>query len=173
MIQLLQASEAETLALVEKLSDAQWKFKPAAEKWSVAEVVEHVVLAEVSLYSKAQEALKAPRNPEWEEKTKGKTEFLQRVMPSRTGRAKAPDEIVPEGKVMRADLMQKLRQIRARSMRLAEEIQAPLKAHTAEHPFPIFNTLNAYQWMLYIPLHNQRHNKQIEEVLASPEFPKQ
>jgi hypothetical protein len=172
LIKLLQESESETLALVERLDDGQWKFKPAPDRWSVAEVVEHVVLAEASLFSKAQEALKAPLNPDWEAKTKGKTEFLERVMPTRTGRAKAPDEIVPEGKVLRADLMRKLRQVRARTMQLAESVQAPLKAHTAEHPFPIFSTLNAYQWLLYIPLHNQRHNKQIEEVLAHPDFPK-
>jgi hypothetical protein len=35
----------------------------------------------------------------------------------------------------------------------------------AEHPFPVFNMLNAYQWLLYIPLHNARHNRQIAETL--------
>jgi hypothetical protein len=36
----------------------------------------------------------------------------------------------------------------------------------------VFNTLNAYQWLIYIPLHNFRHNRQIEEVMANPNFPK-
>lgn len=30
---------------------------------------------------------------------------------------------------------------------------------------PVFNMLNAYQWLLYIPLHNVRHNRQIAEAL--------
>jgi hypothetical protein len=47
----------------------------------------------------------------------------------------------------------------------------PLKEHTVDHPFPIFGTLNAYQWLIYIPLHNMRHDQQIAEVKASPGFP--
>jgi len=48
----------------------------------------------------------------------------------------------------------------------------PLKEHTVDHPFPVFGTLNAYQWLIYVPLHNMRHDQQIAEVKASPGFPK-
>ena len=47
-----------------------------------------------------------------------------------------------------------------------------MKDHTTEHPFPVFNTLNAYQWLVYIPMHNLRHDLQIAEVKASPGYPK-
>jgi hypothetical protein len=30
------------LAATDGLSDAQWKFKPAPDRWSIAEIVEHV-----------------------------------------------------------------------------------------------------------------------------------
>jgi hypothetical protein len=46
-----------------------------------------------------------------------------------------------------------------------------LKEHTADHPFAVFGTLNAYQWLIYIPLHNIRHNQQIAEVKASAGYP--
>jgi hypothetical protein len=172
LIKLLKDSQAETLALVEKLSDEQWKFKPAPEKWSVGECVEHIMMAEGALFANVEKALAAKENPAWAEQTKGKTEFLERVMPSRTGRAQAPEAIVPTGKVPRAELLKQLRDARAKTLKFAEAAKAPLKSHTAEHPFPVFNTLNAYQWVIYIPLHNQRHNKQIEEVRAHPNFPK-
>ena len=48
-----------------------------------------------------------------------------------------------------------------------------LKAVTREHPFPIFGTLSGYQWLLYIPLHNVRHNQQIDEVKSSDGFPRE
>jgi hypothetical protein len=32
--------------------------------------------------------------------------------------------------------------------------------------------LNAYQWLIYLPLHTERHDKQIAEVKASPGYPK-
>ena len=36
----------------------------------------------------------------------------------------------------------------------------------------VFGTLNAYQWLIYIPLHNLRHEKQIAEVKATKGYPK-
>ena len=32
--------------------------------------------------------------------------------------------------------------------------------------------LNGYQWLIYAPLHTMRHDKQIAEVKATPEYPK-
>ena len=60
---------------------------------------------------------------------------------------------------------------RAKSLKFAQETDVPLKAHTFPHPFPIFGTLNAYQWLLYIPAHNLRHDKQIAEIMSNPKFP--
>jgi len=38
-----------------------------------SEVAEHIVLAEASLFGNLKKALSSPGNPEWEERTKGKT----------------------------------------------------------------------------------------------------
>jgi DinB superfamily len=46
VIKLLKDSQAETLEALEKLSDAQLKFKPAPERWSVLECAEHIMLSE-------------------------------------------------------------------------------------------------------------------------------
>ena len=67
--------------------------------------------------------------------------------------------------------MKKFAEVRGITLKFVEDTKLPLKEHLAEHPFPIFNPLNAYQWVLYIPLHNMRHDKQIEEVKATPGFP--
>ena len=171
LIQWLKDSHAETIAAVEKLSDAQWNWKAAPEKWSVAECVEHIMLAEGLLTAQVQKALASPVNPAWAEKTKGKDQLIENIMVKRLGKAQAPEAIVPGGKLTRAELMQKLAQARAKTLKFAEETQLPLKEHTAEHPFPVFGTLNAYQWTIYIPLHNIRHNQQIAEVKANPNFP--
>jgi hypothetical protein len=172
VIDLLQQSRVELLNAVEGLSDAQWHWKSAPERWSVAEVAEHITLGEGMLFAKVQEAIAAPPNPEWETKTAKKTEFLERVMPTRQGKAIAPEEIVPSGKWTQGEFRTKFEEARNRTLKFARDTQVPLKEYTAEHPFPVFNTLNAYQWLIYIPWHNQRHVKQIEEVKATPGFPK-
>jgi hypothetical protein len=92
-------------------------------------------------------------------------------MARRQGTAIAPQEIQPTGKMSRKEIMIAFAETRARTLRFAEETHVPLKEHLAPHPFPMFNPLNAYQWVLYIPLHNMRHDKQIEEVKATPDFP--
>jgi hypothetical protein len=171
VIKLLNESHKQTLDLMEGLSEEQLKFKSAPEKWSVLEAAEHIMMAEGLLFSAVEGALAAKQNPEWETKTKGKTEFLERVMVSRDRKAQAPENIVPSGKLTRDEVVAKLKEARAKTLKFTEETKLPLKAHTLDHPFPVFNTLNAYQWLIYIPLHNIRHNKQIEEVKSDPNFP--
>ena len=56
LLDLLQKSEQELLQAITGLSDEQWAFKPGPDRWSVGEVVEHIVLAD---------ALHAARSPCW------------------------------------------------------------------------------------------------------------
>jgi DinB superfamily len=172
VIKLLKDSQQETLEALEKLSDDQLKFKAAPEKWSILEVAEHITLAEGLLFGAVERALANQPNPEWETKTKGKTEFIEKAMVSRERRVQAPESIVPSGKLSRTELIAKFKEARAKTLKFAEDTQLPVKSHTLDHPFPVFGTLNAYQWLIYVPLHNMRHNQQIAEVKANPNFPK-
>ena len=172
MIKLLRESQAQFLGLVSDVSEAGWNYKPGPDRWSVAEVAEHIVLAEGSLFGRAEQALAAPPNPEWETKTAGKTEFIERVMPDRSRRAQAPESVQPRAGLSRAEVLRRFQEARARTIEFVQKIDRPLKAHTADHPFPVFGTLNAHQWLIYIPLHNIRHNQQIAEVKASDGFPR-
>jgi len=172
VIQLLQDSQKEFLSLVDGLTSAQWNYKPGPDRWSVGETAEHIMLAEGALFSGVQRALASPPNPDWETKTRGKTEFLEKVMVDRSHKAQAPESIQPQSKLTQEEVIRRYMEARARTLKFAKETQIALKEHTAEHPFPVFNTLNAYQWLIYIPLHNMRHDQQIAEVKADPGFPK-
>src|SRR5260370_16036280 len=171
-IHLLQDSQKESLASVDGLTDEQWNYKPGLDRWSVGETAEHIVLAEGLLFSGVERALAAPPNPDWEAKTRGKTEFIEKVMVDRSHKAQAPEPLVPHGKLTHEEVIQRYKIARAKTLKFAEETEVPLKEHTAEHPFPVFGTLSAYPWLIYIPLHNMRHDQQIAEVKASPGFPK-
>lgn len=171
VIKLLLDSQKETLDAVKNLSEAQWNYKPSPEKWSVGEVAEHIWLAESLLYGAVQRAIAAPENAQWENQTQGKNERVEQILLNRTGKAQAPEQIKPTGKT-RAEILKGLEESRANTLKFAKETNLPLKSHTADHPFKVFGTLNAYQWLIYIPLHNMRHNQQIAEVKSSPGFPK-
>lgn len=170
-IQLLLDSQKETLDALKGLSDAQWNYKPAPEKWSVGDVAEHIWLAEGLLFGAVQRAIATPENANWAEHTKGKNELLEQLLLNRNGKAQAPEQIKPTGKT-RAEIMKGLQEARAKTLQFAQDTQLPLKSHTLDHPFKVFGTLNAYQWLIYIPLHNLRHNEQIAEVKTSAVYPK-
>lgn len=171
VIRLLKQSQEEFLGYIDGLSEAQWTFKAAPDRWSIGETAEHIVLAEGLLFASVQKALASPPNPDWQAQTEKKTAFLERVMLDRSHKAQAPEAIKPLG-MTRAQVIERYKAARAKTMQFAETTDLPLKELTAVHPFPVFNTLNAYQWLIYIPLHNLRHDMQIAEVKASPGYPK-
>src|SRR5262245_59794164 len=172
VVKLLKDSHKQTLDLLEGLSEEQLKFKPAPEKWSVLEVAEHIYLAEGLLFGSVEKALAEKQNPDREAKTKGNTESLEHVIVNRDRKATTHHALAPSGQLPPDEVIAKLKESHAKRCNFADETKLPLKAHTLVHPFPVFNTLNAYQWLIYIPLHNIRHNKQIEEVKSDPNFPK-
>ena len=172
VLQWLDESHKEFMAAIDGVSVEQWKWKPAPERWSVGETAEHIVLAEAMLFENVKKAVSTPANPAWEEQTKGKTELIVRVMAPRLGKAQAPEPIVPRSGMSLAQVKERFERQRAEIVGFASDTNIALKEHTAEHPFPVFGTLNAYQWLIYVPLHTERHDKQIAEVKATAGYPK-
>jgi hypothetical protein len=168
LIELLNKSEKEFLQAVEGLTDQQWAFKPGPERWSVAECAEHIVLAESLLFDTATKSLTAASDEKWHA-TLSKTEVLRRALPNRSTKVDAPAAIKPRQAMTREQVMARFKEQRAMALAYVQETEAPLKAHTAANPF--FGSLNAHQWLLYIPLHHLRHNLQIAEVKTSPSYP--
>ena len=111
-------------------------------------------------------------NPDWETKTAGKNELEARLLLNRQMKAQAPEPLKPQGNLTRAEILTRFERSRARTLKFIEQTDLPMKTYTFDHPFPIFGTLNAYQWLIYIPLHNMRHNQQIAEVKADINFPR-
>lgn len=172
VVNYLEESHKEFLAAIDGVTEEQWKWRPAPNRWSVGETAEHIVLAEGMLFGTVQKAVASPVNGEWETKTKGKTEFIERVMAPRLGKAQAPEALVPQGGMTLAQAKERFEKQRAEIMKFATTSDVALKEHTVDHPFPVFGTLNAYQWLIYIPLHTMRHDKQIAEVKATAGYPK-
>ena len=169
VIELMERSEQEMLQAITGFTDEQWAFKPAPDRWSVGEVVEHIVLADALMFDLAVKSLDGKSDPKWEE-TLSKTDVLRKALPNRSRRVDAPAAIKPAQTMTRAALLARFKEQRSRALAYVRETQRPLKAHTAPNPF--FGDLNAHQWLLYIPLHHLRHNQQIAEVKATPGFPR-
>jgi hypothetical protein len=167
----LADSRKEFLAAIDGVTESQWTWKPAADRWSVGEVAEHVVLAEASQFNVVKQAIASSvANPAWEQQTKGKTAMLVAILAPRLGKAQAAEAIVPKGGMTRAQVKERFEQQRSEIVRFASETNAPLKQFTVENA--AFGTLNGYQWLIYAPLHTMRHDKQIAEVKSTTGYPK-
>jgi hypothetical protein len=63
-LQYLESTRQAVLDATAGLSGAQWNFKPAPDRWSIAEVVEHIAAAEDFLMGMVtSQVMKAPPRP--------------------------------------------------------------------------------------------------------------
>jgi hypothetical protein len=169
LVELLLKSERDFMQELDGLNERQWSFELGPDRWSVGEVVEHIVLADRLLFDTATKSLTGQPDAQWEA-TLRKTETLRRALPDRSRRVDAPGVSQPRRAMPREELLSRFMDQRARALKYARETDAPLKAYTSANPF--FGSLNAHQWLLYIPLHHLRHNQQIADVKASAAYPR-
>lgn len=156
------------IAAVKGLSDAQLKFKPAPDRWSVAEVLEHITLVEDGLFQNVTEkVMKAPAGAAGRDVAKTDSMVLA-MIPDRSQKRQAPPPFVPNGRWTVAETLDHFQKSRARTVEFLNSTPE-LRAHVADSPL---GPLDAYEWVLFMAAHSERHTKQILEVKADPNFPK-
>jgi hypothetical protein len=139
--------------------------RPAAERWSVAEVLEHLMLVDRLFTERIGgriTAAKAALGAEASERTPLPPQIAS-MMASRARTRNAPEQVIPSGSMDAAAALTALQQAHHgfRSV-LLEASGLALSTVTYEHPF--FGTLNAYQWAELMAGHEQRHAEQIAEI---------
>jgi len=97
-VKYLQKTEAGVLAATKGLSEAQWNFKPATNRWSVAEVTEHIAAAEDFLMNLIQEqVMKAPGRTNAVD-VEAIDAFVLKAIPDRSVKAQAPEPLQPDNR---------------------------------------------------------------------------
>jgi DinB superfamily len=166
----LETSKSNMLASIAGLSDAQWKFKPAPNVWSVAECAEHIILAEDYIFGGAQQVLKTPAVPR---PARSNAEFDRGLVAGvldRSKKATAPEPIVPSGKFATpADAAREFTARRDKTIEYVKTTADELRVHVADGPA---GPMDSYQFLLLLAAHSGRHTLQIQEVQANPGYPK-
>jgi hypothetical protein len=170
----LEGSKKMFLDATKGLSEAQWKFKSAPDRWSIAECADHIALSEGFIFGVVTDrVLKSPLTPEKRTATAGKDDKLVAMLQDRTHKATAPEPLDPAKTPMAGpDAVTKFLESRAKTEDFIKTTQEDLRDHMADHPVPVIGTLDGYQWVLLISGHTRRHTLQILEVKADPNFPK-
>jgi hypothetical protein len=172
----LQATRKLFVDATANLSEAQWKFKPAPERWSVAECAEHLTEAETFLRGMLEATLKkAPLDEtkrEARRKDRDKGDLgIATMISDRSQKAQAPEPTKPTGKLGdREKVIAEFRSRRDATLAMVEKTGEDLRGRFFSAG-PGFE-MDLYQMVFMISAHTERHVKQMREVMADAKFPK-
>jgi hypothetical protein len=164
------------LAVTQGLSEAQFRFKPAPDRWSIAEILEHMVMTEERILGPVRELLAQAPAPPADHDCRLIDSIVFSKIPDRTIRAKAPEAIQPTGQWTLAATCHRFS---ANYRRLHDYVAttSDLRAHAIEAP-PLraitegaFSIMDAYQWAIAVAAHDERHVRQILEIKDDPNYP--
>jgi DinB superfamily len=168
-LQYLETTKKGVLEATKGLSEAQWNFKPAPDRWSVAQVTEHIAAAEDFIRGMLQEKVMMAPAGEAGRDVKKTDEAVVMMVPDRTHKAQAPEPLVPTNRFGSPEgALKHFVESRAVTEGFLKNTTG-LRDHVTDSPL---GKLDGYEFVLFIAAHSERHTKQINEVKADPNFPK-
>ena len=140
--------------------------QPGPDRWSVAQVLQHLGIIERRVGIGMTRWVGEARNGAVGSETD--TSSVMNSLPTqmikdRTQRRNAPDEVRPTGDVDGKTAWATLESTRE-TLRSAFLGGDGLALSTVVQPHPILGPINLYQWMLFVGSHEERHTAQIIEI---------
>jgi hypothetical protein len=170
----LEQTRSAMVGAIRNLSDSQWTFKPDPGRWSIAQILEHVIMVQDRVLGPLRAQLEsAPVTPPHPD-TQSIDDIIVFQIPNRLAKFQTPAEPVGD-----LGLSQARGRLLENYTKLTEylETASGLRAHSIESP-PIkavskgaYVAWDGYQWILAAAAHTDRHTKQVLEVIADTHFP--
>jgi hypothetical protein len=168
-LQYLETTKKNLLEVTKGLSEAQWNFKPGPDRWSVAQVTEHIAAAEDFIRGMLKEKVMVAAAGDAGRDVKKTDEAVLAMVPDRTHKAQAPEPLVPTNRFGSPEgTIKHFVESRAATEDFLKSATG-LRDHVTDSPL---GKLDGYEFVLFIAAHSERHTKQINEVKADPNFPK-
>ena len=168
--QYLESTKIKLLEDTKGLSEAEWNFKPGPDRWSVAQVMEHIAASEDFIRDGLlkEKVMVSPQGPADRDVQK-LDETVVTMVPDRSKKVQAPDPLQPRNRFGSPDAsLQHFLESRAATEEYLKTTTG-LRDHVMDGPV---SKMDGYEFILFIAAHSERHTKQIEEVKADPNFPK-
>jgi hypothetical protein len=168
-LQYLETTKKGVLEATKGLSEVQWNFKPAPDRWSVAQVMEHIATAEDFIRGMLKEKIMMAPAGELGRDVKKTDDGVLAMVPDRTTKVQAPEPLVPTNRFGTPEASLKHFVESRTTTEDFLKTTTGLRDHVADSPM---GKLDGYEFVLLIAAHSERHTKQINEVNADPNFPK-
>jgi len=152
---------------------SQWEFKTGADRWSIAEILEHLVLVEDGIHRNVTDIDDAPEAPPgWE--VSRVDHFIVTDIPKRpvktNGDARRfvpPASITPAHRWSGDEALALFIEKRNQNVQMVSGLSQ--RGRVIHHP--VCGPWDGYQWLLAAGAHCARHTGQIREVREDPAFP--
>jgi hypothetical protein len=147
------------------LTDTQLNSLPDGEKWTIAQIVEHMSIVEENMTRICRKLLSSAE-------AEGSTasggvvvsdNFKQKAAEIATMKVEAPERVQPTGTMAVEQSLSRMDENRHR----LDELRPMFEAYdgtTRKFPHPFFGDLSAQEWLVLIGGHTARHIKQIANL---------
>lgn len=170
IVRELERSQNALLGAARGLTPAQLTWKSSPERWSIAENLEHVALAEVLFQGRLDRMSEAEPSAETVQRVAGKEEATISAGRDRHTKRMARGPALPNGNITSFEAFEAhFTPLRQQSIAFVQSTNAPLHAVTEVHH--ALGELSGHQWLCLLSAHCERHAAQAQEVRATPGFP--
>ncbi|MFD1095556.1 DinB family protein [Salegentibacter chungangensis] len=165
----LTESREELLSTLDGVSDEQLNFKPDESTWSLAEITEHLAIAENAISGMVQQSLQAPVDEASPKEASVTDEQILQIIRDRSKKVKTQEPLEPKDKFGSfEESLEAFKQKRQENIDYVKTTDDDLREHFTKLPF---GSVDAYQLILFMSGHTQRHIAQMEEVMDNENFP--
>ncbi|MEO9965314.1 MAG: DinB family protein [Reichenbachiella sp.] len=169
----IDTSMSLAISAVENLSPKQWNYRPNDEAWTIAEICEHMLIAEKGILGRIQNQIVTDEANRQLADGEGITneELILRIKDrSPDKRVKTGEQFEPSGILKTPqDFIKQYSAARKATQEYLKTTDVDLTAYYGKSPLGL---VSAYQWTLIMSAHAERHTGQIVEVQSSANYPK-
>ena len=161
------------LKTVSGLNKAQLDFKPAPDKWSIRQCIEHLIITEKNTSDAALRNLQQPSEPSRRKEIAIKDEQIIRVITQQSVQPLAVDELsqpVKSRLKTTGRRIDEFKSLREKNINFLKTTTADLRNHFIE--YPAVGTMDNYQFLLMLAARTRQYTMLINEIKSNPDFPK-
>ena len=161
----LETEREALIARLEEVPSAAMNSRPSPARWSIAEVLEHLVRLETGLTKLLTLRGQQPPPPDTPAPADSSlmSPALARLVRDRSKRIEAPERVLPAGALMADEALAHLQNARSGMLEAFGTANSDALDQLT-HPHPVFGPLTLRSWVALAADHEARHADQISEI---------
>ena len=162
----LEATRQDLLSSFRGLTEEEIDYQVSDNSWTIGEVLQHLLLVERAVLLRSEKLMRGELPSErsfWNRLRK----LPVRWAVYRGVKVKTSKRLDPRGlnSLAKGELVRRLSDSRAKLLMFLDN-NCDKDLSTYRFPHLLFGALNIYEWMMFIGYHEERHRRQIEQIVA-------